>query len=101
MFGSSHIPTQSQALSSMAILPLSYLSTARNSSVSSFSGSTATENTLGSNQSTPNLQQSQPSTSSSASAQPSSSQHQRERPVLVEVRHDCFLLLVNLTMIFS
>lgn len=79
----SHIPTQSQASSSTTIPPPSYLSTTRNSSASRFD--TATENTLGSNQSTLNLQQPQPFTSSSASAQPSSPQRQQERVVLAEL----------------
>ncbi|KAG1868630.1 hypothetical protein F4604DRAFT_1956340 [Suillus subluteus] len=78
----SHFPTQSQS-SSSTILPSSpHPSTAQNSSVSSFGGSTATENTLGFNKPTPNLQQSQPLF---ASAQPSPSQQQRERAVLGEL----------------
>lgn len=76
MFGFSHFPTQQQTSSSTIIPPPPYW----NSSVSSFGRSTATENTLGFNQPTPNLQQSQPLTSLSASAQ-----HQRERAVLAEL----------------
>ncbi|KAG1774462.1 hypothetical protein EV702DRAFT_1124039 [Suillus placidus] len=81
MFGSSHFPTQQQTSSSTIVPPPPYW----NSSVLSFGGSTATENTPGFNQPTPNLQQSQPLTSLSASAQRSSSQHQRERAVLAEL----------------
>ncbi|KAG1852801.1 hypothetical protein DFJ58DRAFT_402835 [Suillus subalutaceus] len=77
-------PAQSSTLaSSSTILPSSpHPSTAQNSSVSSFGGSTAIENTLGFNEPTPNLRQSQPLF---ASAQPSPSQHQRERVVLGEL----------------
>ncbi|KAG2031735.1 hypothetical protein BDR03DRAFT_1015846 [Suillus americanus] len=83
--GFSHFPTQSQAFSSTIAPSSPHPSTAGNSSVSSFGGSTAAENTLGFNKPTLNLQQSQPLTFLSASAQPSLSQHQRERAVLGEL----------------
>jgi hypothetical protein len=82
--GLSHLPTQSQASFSTIRPPSPHPSTAQKSSVPIFGRSPATENTLGSNKPTPNLQQSQPSIFTSASAQPSSSQHQREHVVLAK-----------------
>ncbi|KAG1736345.1 hypothetical protein EDB19DRAFT_1721791 [Suillus lakei] len=80
-FGASQSSTQPQASFSTIIPPPPYSST-RNSSVSSFGRSTATENTLSFNQPTLNLQESQPLPSSA------SAQRQRDRAVLAELDKD-------------
>ncbi|KAG1737065.1 uncharacterized protein EDB91DRAFT_487811 [Suillus paluster] len=90
MFGASgfHLSAQPQASSPTITLPPPYSST-RNSSVSSFSRSATTENTLGFNRPAPNLHQSQTFASSSTPAQPSSPQHQHgERAMLAELDKD-------------